>query len=157
MDLEDDLKHGKNMQRLPCYNGSGHICRVSLIHRDLLGSPLSPASKGIRTAEQRARLGNQGISFPGSISASTGTRKGIGTSSQGRKGPSPSAKTHTSVRLKVVTAPVPSPYFCKRGNYQAVWKIKSFNFANGCLSKYRAIFTARFFSHQFPHPLKKKF
>lgn len=60
----------------------------------------APCQEGICVAVQRARSGNQGISFPGSINASTGTREVIGTSSQGRKGPSPSAKTHTYVRLK---------------------------------------------------------
>lgn len=60
----------------------------------------APCQKGICVAVQPARSGNQGISFPGSINASAGTREVIRTSSQGRKGPSPSAKTHTYVRLK---------------------------------------------------------
>lgn len=118
----------------------------------------APCQKGICAAVQRARSGNQGISFPGSINASTGTREVIRTSSQGRKGPSPSAKTHTYVRLKWSQPQLParSPRFCEHGNYPAARKIKLFSFAKGCPSKHRAIFTACFFSHQLLLPLKAK-
>lgn len=119
----------------------------------------APCQKRICMAVQPARSGNQGIKFSWQHKCKCWHKGGNGTSSQGRKGPSPSAKTHTCVRLKWSQPQLPThspPVSASVGITQQHGSSSCLALQKGCPSKHRAIFTACFFSHQLLLPLKAK-